>query len=512
MTETTERRVCPTCGQSSGDEDFCPTHGLRLVLPKQTQITTEPEPHGETEVTASPAEVPAASGERPSGTLAQFMSRLGLRKVGSPAASPGAPRPAPDPARSDSVLPAALVADGWRVAGPVRSSPAVDSWPVELREATGTTTAEFNRYRSGALTTGATYEHVMRAALPCLPQVRAHGTVDFGGARADYDVTTCATAGTALDRWFADTGPGETRALTLLPALARLLERLAAGGVSAILIEPSHLLLTEHGELHLTTAGALVATAESSTDGVLRYRPELARSTLLPACWSAPELAQQSVLSANAAVFSAGEILAQATWGQPLTLAELAAGAAPFHAIADARLARVLMGCLWPHARGRWSAEQLSVAATATAGPLPSTAPWASLAPGASSRAFTFAGESHWRLEDLLAAATLPGHWAEATNRLEEILDWADSTAWAGQAQLLRGALGDGRSRDWVLIALERSVRPDAPPTWRTVALSDEDAADSLIALAQRALAGDASERAAVRALFEADLRGAFER
>jgi hypothetical protein len=511
MTETTERRTCPTCGQSFGDEDFCPTHGLRLVLPaRQTPITTEPP--NEAQGAAPPAEVPPASGDRPSGSLAQFMSRLGLRKVSGPAAAPSALPEGPDAGRPEGVLPPALVAAGWRVAGPVRSSPAVDSWPVELHEAAGTTSAEFNRYRSGALTTAATYEHVVRAALTCLPQVRAHGTVDFGGARADYDVTTCATDGTALDRWFADTGAGEARALTLLPAVARLLEQLAAGGVSAIVIEPSHLLLTERGELHLTTAGTLVAKTECSTDGVLRYRPELARSTLLPACWSAPELAQQSVLSANAAVFSAGQILAQATWGQPLTLAELAAGAAPFHAIVDARLARVLMGCLWPHSRGRWTVEQLVLAAAPTADSLPPTAPWASLAPGASSRAFVFAGESHWRLEDLLAAATMPGHWAEATSRLEEILEWASTTAWAGQAQLLRSALGDGRSRDWVLIALERSVRPDTPPTWRTLALSDEDAADSLIALAQRALAGNANDRAAVRALFEADLRGAIGR
>ena len=446
------------------------------------------------------------------GTLAQFMSRLGLRKVGGPAAAPSALPEGADAGRPDGVLPPALVAEGWRVAGPVRSSPAVDSWPVELHEAAGTTLAEFNRYRSGALTTAATYEHVTQVALPCLPQVRAHGTVDFGGARADYDVTTCATAGTALDRWFVDTGAGEARALTLLPAVARLLEQLAAGGVSAIVMEPSHLLLTERGELHLTTAGALVATTEGSTEGVLRYRPGLR------AKHSAAGLLERTRARAAVGV----ECERRRVLGGP--------DPRPGHLGAAAHPGRTGSGCgALPRDRGRPAgarADGLPLAAfprpldggtaCARGGPdrrlTAANGTLASLAPGASSRAFVFAGESHWRLEDLLAAATMPGYWAEATNRLEDILKWANTTAWAGQAQLLRSALSDGRSRDWVLIALERSVRPDAPPTWRALALSDDAAADSLIALAQRALAGSANDRASLRALFEADLRGAIER
>jgi len=198
-----------------------------------------------------------------------------------------------------------------------------------------------------------------------------------------------------------------------------------------------------------------------------------------------------------------------------LVMASFAAGLPVFDIVAHARAPigamLIALGLLHlPARRPRWALAALAAAATTDS--LPTTAPWASLAPGASSRALVFAGESHWRLEGLLAAATMPGHWAEATSRLEEILEWASTTAWAGQAQLLRSALSDGRSRDWVLIALERSVRPDAPPTWRALALSNDDAADSLIALAQRALAGSANDRTAVRALFEADLRGAFER
>jgi hypothetical protein len=141
---------------------------------------------------------------------------------------------------------------------------------------------------------------------------------------------------------------------------------------------------------------------------------------------------------------------------------------------------------------------------------MPEVAPWASLAPGASSSAFAFAGSSYWRLEDLLTAATQPPHWSEAISRIEALLGWAESTAWAGKAKLMKEALADGRSADWVLVALSRIVNPSAPLTWRALDLSDAEAERSLKGLAQRALTGTETDVDVMQAFFDADLRDAF--
>jgi len=141
---------------------------------------------------------------------------------------------------------------------------------------------------------------------------------------------------------------------------------------------------------------------------------------------------------------------------------------------------------------------------------MPPSPPWASLAPGASSTALAFAGEQYWRLEDVAAAAVKPGNWNEALSRLDAILDWASGTAWSGQVQLMRDARANGRTPDWILVALVRTVLPTHPPTWRVMDFSDGTAQHSLAALAQRVLAGSEDDASAMRDLFAADLRGAF--
>lgn len=523
-----EPLVCPVCGESYRDEDFCPVHGVALVARRTLeQPPTSASPGCDDAARAgapdSPAQTraaettdgsgPAMADSEAAGRLAQFMSRMGLRAVRG--AAPPAPGDAvPDtslPKDARSPLPPDVVDKGWRVSGQLHSRGGVDSWPVERPTDSGLVMGEFRRYRTGALTTVATYRRLAETTVPCMARIWAHGTVDFGGARADYDLISVPMAGVALDSWFAETQASEQRARHLYPGLVRLLQRLAVAGIQPIAFDPSQLLRADDGEICLTSAGAMAEQTEATNEAVIEYRPEFARSALLPHDWAAPELLQQTVLSANAAVFSLGQVLAQAIWGQPCSHAELQTGAIPFHGLADERLARVLMGCLWARPAGRWTVRDLATAVTCPAGDaLPSVSPWASLTPGASSRSFSLAGESFWRLEDLLAVATQPSHWAEARSRIEAILDWAEGTAWVGQARLMRRQLANGRSADWALVGLSRAVRPDAPSTWRALDLSDGEAAQSLARLAQGALRGSAADAATMNELFKADLRGAF--
>jgi len=341
-----------------------------------------------------------------------------------------------------------------------------------------------------------------------LARVWAHGTTDVHGARADYELVSLPKTGVGLDKWLVGSNPSESRAWNLLPALVQMLRNLDQAGVRPMVFEPSQLLLAEDGELWLASAGAL---AESTLAD--RFHPEFTRSALLPHQWTAPELTQQNMLSANAAVFSLGQVLAQATWGQFCSIAELQDGAVSFQSLADPRLARVLMGCLWPrNSAERWTYTDLfNAVECASVDAMPETAPWASLAPSASATSFSLFGASFWRLEDLLASAAKASHWLEATARIDAILDWAESTSWVGQVKVMRQALAQGRSADWVLVALTRAVRPDAPITWRDLNLSDAEAAQSLVMLGQRVLNNrDAIDVKAIRELFKADLRGAF--
>lgn len=491
--------VCPTCGRGYEDEDYCPVDGTQLVQTTPDGPVAAGEPAADRH---DPRPEVASPSQDHDSRLAQVMRKMGLRHIGGksfPRAQPAAP------ADGDTPLPEVLAEAGWTIAGPLLSGDGVDRWPVEKEAEGDRLRGCFCRYRTGALTSGETYRRLEDKDTPGLVRIQAHGTADFGGARADYDLTI-PRDGTALDRWLADTPPSEDRARHLLPPLARLLGKLEEVGVRPLVLEPRNLVQTDDGELCLTVTGAL--TEVNTSD---RYRPEFARSALLPRGWTAPELLDQGMSSANAAVFSVGQLLAAATWGRPCFPGDLKEGAVAFHTIVDPCLTRVLMGCLWSYQSDRWRCEDLVRAADCTtANAMPAAPPWGSLAPGAVSNSFSFAGESFWRLEELLATAVQPTHWQEATGSIAEILAWAEQTAWAGQAKLLRQDLTDGRSADWVLVALARVVRPDAPMTWRELDFSDGAAAASLIGLAQRALNGGDTEAAAVKDLFAADLRGAF--
>jgi hypothetical protein len=521
-----QESICPRCGKSFHDEDYCPVDGTPLVPAVAAASPEEPtapatasnsgEEHGSDNAGLSDHHAPRGRTEEESGDqrrsenrLADFMSRLGLRRV-SDKETPRYDDPEAAPAQSNepaSPLPEAVREQGWRISGPVQTSPGLDHWPVErIGEAGERMSGDYNRFRTGALTTDMLYRRLEARSTPRLARVWAHGTADLGGARSDYELVSVAKAGRRLSHWFVDTAPSEQRAWHLFAMLVEMLRQLSAVDIRPLTLEPSQLILSDGGELWLATAAVLADTTAAN-----EYRPELDRSALLPPGWTAPELGQQNLISANAAVFSLGQLLAMALWGQPCSPSDLQHGAVPFKSIRDARLARVLMGCLWPRPLDRWTLEHL-VQSVAAAGPdaMPATPPWDSLAPGACSTAFSFAGSSYWRLETLLADAVEPANWSEASARLQSILDWAEETAWIGQAKLLRSALAQGRSADWALVALTRAVRPDLPLTWRGLDLSDAEAARSLAGLAQRALRGEAGNAETMRALFEADLRGAW--
>ncbi|WP_345793323.1 hypothetical protein AAG895_17890 [Thauera sp. JM12B12] len=513
-------RICPECRTEYEGEDYCPQDGARL-LPTTGDEGGKPCPPGpvggatDSDDSVRPRDSASGSGSEPAsadreGRLASFISRLGLRPRTTGEETETTSPPATDASSEEvSPLPDDVLRAGWRAVGPVDSTEAADIWPVRNEVKSGQLNGIFFRYRTGSLSTVSVYRRLEVMTAREAPRVWAHGTLDLGGARADYDLISPSLSGPLLNKWFAMTDPSEQRALSLLPSLATWLASLNREGLQPISFDPAQIVRSDDGHLSLVAAGALAET--SAMESLSPYRPEFARSALLSRIWAAPEVLSQTILSRNAAVFSAGQILAQAAWGQPCTHADLQAGAIPFGSIADPRLGRVLMGCLWPHPEGRWLPSDLEIASRSTsANELPGVPPWGSLAPGASKAAFSLGGESFWRLEDLLAASCRPVRWGEATARIGEILDWAESTAWVGLAKAMKDAQDQGRSPDWVLLSLSQAVRPDAPRTWRELDLSDQEAERSLISLAQRALKGDQAAAQTMTDLFEADLRGAF--
>ncbi len=523
--------ACPQCGKAFSGMDYCPEHGLELVrqaadppmLPSaQSNVTTpaptavSAEPNVEV-ATAAETEKEAQKAVARQAKLARFLQRNNVRIADAetppePTATSSA-KPVmaavTEGGESASPLPPELRAQGWQVSGKQRIGMPMTIWPVEQQvdgEIRGG--AEFHRFHNQALTPVHIYKRLQKTLVPRLLRVLGQGTADVLGSNADYEVIASASESvTPLTQWLVTSTASESRAMQLLPALNALLEGLAKGGVRPLVLEPEMLVRNAQGEVWLATAAALEDVREAA-----RAHPEYARSPLLSKRWAAPETTEQTMLKGNAVVFSVGQLLATCVWEQPCQLAELRTGAVNFRGIANAQLARVLMGCLWPHAAERWSVADLARAcAPHESEPLPAAPPWNMLAPGAAAEAFGLAGASYWRLEELLKAAALPDHWQEAISRLEALLTWAEGTAWAGQARLLRAELADGHSADWVLIRLRRLVSPDAPLIWRGVDLSDEQAETSLIALAQQALCGEGQADATkLRELFEADLRGAF--
>ncbi len=501
---------CPSCGQAFPAEDFCPVHGIPLIVPK---VDADPElgidgtsastPEAENVVFDSgSAEVATGTNFESEHKLSGFMSRLGLRR---------SKEKSDDASEIDlptSLLPEEMLDAGWIISGSVFSSGGVDAWPVEREILNVIEKGVYRRFRTGSLTPQDTYDRIIAVSLSPLPNLVAHGTVDMGGARTDFELVSTVQQGMMLDKWFAESSPSEARAQCVLRSLSSVLTELSIGGFQPIVLEASQLSLSDDGKVALTSLG-VIAEIEAEVD-IIQYRPEFVRSSLLPQDATAPEIIHQSVLSENAAVFSVGQLLSQAIWGQCFTHKDIQIGEVPFHTIVDERLATILRGCLWPKSTGRWTHSELNAAIDCDVSSLPSVKAWASLAPDASSAAFSFAGESYWRLEDLLRTAVQPQNWSEAIDQIENILKWAGDTSWAGQAKMIIEALDSGRSNDFALIKLSGVVNPETPLNWRELDLTHTEAQKSLAALAHRALKGSKDANRAVQALFECDLRGAF--
>lgn len=522
--------TCPVCNQNYGPEDdYCPVDGakLRQQIPAQATESTDAAESGaestiaDSHEAAQPSPASAENGPVPPFNPPHWSTDLGETAASSAADMDKKERSlfdalkkrlgiktpsAEDPSRWS--IPPEVLEQGWELSGPVESHAAWDRWPLTRMAAHGPiTTAQLLRYRTGSLTAQATYQKLQDHPLMAVGIVHAHGTTEVAGARFDYEVTSLPADGQPLTVWLSQTTPGESRARYLAPLLAQLLNELAERNLQPWVLYPELLWLGED-RLYLSSIGAVRDLSDGPATQ-LHYSAALHDSALLKRPFAAPELLESGVGAERSPLFSVGQVLSVALWGTERTLAAIGSGALPFALIEDARLSRWLMGCLWPRPDGRWSLADLQVALTDPLERITSLPPWASLMPGAASHAFSFAGQQFWRAEDVLHTAMRTAYWPEAIERIERLLHWLSGTPWAGQAALLRQALHQGRSADWVLIRLIHTVLPDAPLTWRGHDFSDAHAEASLVALAQAALTGgDATQELA--ALFTADLRGAF--
>jgi hypothetical protein len=419
-----------------------------------------------------------------------------------------------------SPLPDALIRDGWSVYSGPEALPYLeaDRWQVRRGDQANSARAYFTRYRASVLTSSAVYQKLRNVVTPHLPMLLDCGTVDVSGnTQFSWDLYSTPSSATPLNglaQWLRNQGGGEATALRLLPSLIDLLKEMVANGLMPLVLRPDQLAYRTDRHLMLTQIATLTLVSAHGC-----YRSDFAGSGLLSALYAAPELAgEQMEYSAHCAVFSVGQLLAEAAWGQPCSRDALQRGDVPLGIVSDARLARVLKGCLWSTpATSRWTVQQLLTACDCEIEHLPQAPDWSQLDPKAAKRAFVLGGKAYWRANELLEAAMQPENWMLASNDFSNLLDWLEeATAWESAARLarqqLRGGAAGSKSVDHVLVSLARRICPELPETWRTLSLGNNDAQQSLINLAQASLhdqAGGDKQRL-LNDLFDADLRGAF--
>lgn len=511
-------KTCPVCNTAFHNEEFCPVHFVALVTPLAAH-----DPRADPEPMEQPGMVevrPPADNSYPAGEeslLDRITKRLGdrFKKKASapPTFSDASPPKAAEKAEIASIeLPSELRETGWVINGQPATQNGIDVWPAQRENGGLVCNGQLVVHAAGVLTDLPTYRHLLEQhASPTRARLHAFGTLDRGHrVRASYELLTTPDHWQSLSAWLADSPPSEERALSLLPGLHALMADWCETGVIPICLDPSVLQRDGEGRLRLMSFGALCSTTADSSAAV--YRPEFARSALLPAPWSAPEVKGRLVVAPQSVVFSQAQVLAAALFGHPLSQHDVQMGLVPFPSIRSPELARLLMGGLWPQAEGRWNLSQWRDALrVSTVAQMPPAPAWSRLMPGAAENAFDLGGESFYRLEDAVAQANQPRHWDEAIQRLDPLLLWASGTAWKGVTEGLRSELTTGtRSADWVLVRLTRQVRPDLPLIWRGLDFSDTHAQASLAAVAQQALTSDTPDFAVLRQLVRADLRGAF--
>lgn len=254
--------------------------------------------------------------------------------------------------------------------------------------------------------------------------------------------------------------------------------------------------------LSLVHMGALMAAND-----VALHRRELNHS-LLSAPYIAPEISEKRILTANAAVFSVGQIVWLAATGTTVDHADIREGRVTFSAINDAFLARLLMGCMHPESAQRFTLKELKqLFENRSVDRKWPEVSWERVG-SHNAEAFQFNGNYYYRYEALTEALIAHDTWDQALAILPKAMDWiAEYTPYASVvAQLIT----EDRSPDWKLMRLCYTLKPDLPKQWRNLSLSNQNAEDSLHRLAQLALEGNDEDNKLVDQLFKADLRSVF--
>lgn len=389
----------------------------------------------------------------------------------------------------------------------VKSAPvlheSLTEWSVARKDVKSPLT--YRRYKAGSLTVNDVYQTLKGRKSEGFPTLEAYGAVKLAsGEYLDYELTRV-QSGQPLPEWLKTKAADESRALELAAALFNLLKACAEVGVAPMALSPNDLVVKKHKEgirVSLAHLGALMVA-----NGVALHRREL-NHPLLPAPYIAPEISEKRILTANAAVFSMGQIVWQTATGTTVDHADIREGRVAFSAINDAFLARLLMGCMHPESTQRFTLKDLNQLfehrSVQRKWPLVS---WECIG-SKNAEAFQFNGNYFYRYEDLVKVLIASDTWDQALAILPKAMDWiAENTPYGSVVAQLKT---EDRSHDWTLMRLVYTLRPDLPRQWRDLSLSNHNAEDSLHHLAQRALDGNDEDNKLVDQLFSADLRIVF--
>lgn len=465
-TDSTNKNYhCRECGFESSEAGICTQHGTDLVLKSHVLPVSD--------VAAPPALNKAA----------EYIAKLkGITEENRPE------------------LPAGL---GLLVKSAPVLHESFTEWSVAQKDVKSPLI--YRRYRAGSLTVNDVYEKLKGRKSEFFPTLEAYGAVKLAsGEYLDYELTR-EQAGQPLTEWLKEKSADESRGLELAVALFNLLKGCVEAGVLPMTLSPNDLLVTKYKHeirVSLTHLGSLMIA-----NGLALHRRELNHS-LLPAPYIAPELSEKRILTANAAVFSVGEIIWQAATGTVVDIADVREGRIAFSAFNDAFLARLVMGCMHPESAQRFGLKELKQLfeqrAVERKWPVAS---WERVG-SKNAEAFQFNGSYYYRYEELTQALIASDTWDQALAILPKAMDWiSEHTAFASVVAQLKT---EDRSPDWKLMRLCYTLRPDLPRQWRNLSLSNQNVEDSLHQLAQWALNGEDENKKLVDQLFKADLRNVF--
>lgn len=408
-------------------------------------------------------------------------------------------------------LPTALSNDGWRLS---ENPPLITAAFSRYQIIRDNELAHFTLYNAGVLTTISVYEQLLDYTPVWLSPVLYHGTLTSHGQILVYDVSGQAASAEfqSLSTWL-QSHASEARALSLLPSLSQLVTAMIKSGIAPLKLSAEDLYINPSTlQLLCDNHGALkpISAADSRAES---YQNDLANSPLIAAPFAAPELLNNSMWANNSLVFSIGQILYQAYAGKPLIIQEILDANVPFGAIADHKLARILMGSLWYSAE-RWTLTELIRALGADLKTVQkmSIPNWANRRRDTQAgTGFEFGGMTFHRLEDVILIMVRPDLWEESIASLESLLLWMEQTSYASRATKIKSTLADA-SPDVILIRLCQELHPQAPLTWREYELDDRRIELTLRSLAHDVLANEDHASTRIEQLFAADLSAIFKK